>query len=131
MRVFRPLSFVCSVAIAGALISCGGDPPAGPSDPGPPVNTNVITVTSSGANPRNIEVPLGSRVRFVNNDSRPHWMASDPHPEHNDCPEFDSIGTLLPGQSRETANLVQPMTCGFHDHDLPNVTSLQGRVTIR
>jgi plastocyanin len=132
VRVARPLSFACSVAVAGTLIACGGDAPAGPSDPpGPPVNTNVITITAAGASPRNIQVALGSRVRFVNNDSRPHWMASDPHPEHDDCPEFDPVGTLLPGQSRETANLVQPMTCGFHDHDNPNVTSLQGQVTIR
>jgi plastocyanin len=132
VRLLRPGPLVYAIAMAGALAACGSGSPAGPSDPGgPPVNTNVITITASGASPRNIQVALGSRVRFVNNDSRPHWMASDPHPEHDDCPEFDPIGTLLPGQTRETANLVQPMTCGFHDHDSPNVMSLTGQVTIR
>ena len=37
--------------------------------------------TARGVNPQRITVPLGSRVTFVNNDSAPHDMASDPHPE--------------------------------------------------
>ena len=60
-----------------------------------------------------------------------HWMASDPHPEHNDCPEFDPVGTLLPGQSRETANLAVTQTCGFHDHNSPDTASLKGQVIVR
>ena len=118
-----------SVAMFGVLTACGSSQPAGPS--GPPVNTNTITITAAGANPRNIQVAIGSRVLFINNDSRPHWMASDPHPSHEDCPEFAPVGTLLPGQSRETANLVVAQTCGFHDHDSPDTASLKGQVTVR
>jgi plastocyanin len=101
------------------------------SSPTPPVQTTTITITSSGVTPNNVIIGLGQRVRFVNNDVRPHNMASDPHPEHNDCPEFDQVGFLAPGQSRETGNLVTVRTCGFHDHDLPESVPLTGTVTIR
>ena len=115
--------------MAAGLAACGSSQPTQPS--GPPVNTNTITITSAGANPRNIQIAIGSRVLFVNQDSQPHWMASDPHPEHDDCPEFDPVGTLLTGQSRETSNLVDPQTCGFHDHNNANNNSLKGTVTVR
>jgi plastocyanin len=130
MRVRRLASGLCAIVTVGVLAgNCGDSAPTQPS--GPPVNTNTITITSAGANPRNIQVSLGSRVLFINNDSRPHWMASDPHPEHDDCPEFDPVGTLLPDQQRGTANLVTARTCGFHDHDNPNTASLRGQVIIR
>jgi hypothetical protein len=70
-------------------------------------------------------------VRFVNQDSRPHNMASDPHPEHTACPELNQVGFLSAGQSRESGNLVQARTCEFHDHDSPNATALQGRIVIK
>ena len=43
----------------------------------------------------------------------------------------NQVGLLSPGQSRQTGNLVQVGTCGFHDHDLPQNTGLQGRIVIR
>ena len=76
-------------------------------------------------------VPNGSRVVFINSDSRPHNMTSDPHPTHEDCPELNQIGFLNPGQLRESGNLVISGGCGFHDHDNPGTISLQGRVTIQ
>jgi plastocyanin len=128
----RALRWGAAAAIAGAIAAgaaCGSKSPAAP-DP-PPVQTTTITITSAGTNPKNIEITQGSRVRFINNDTRSHWMASDPHPDHNDCPEMDLIGTLQPGQQRETGNFVTIRTCGYHDHDLPNITSLQGNIVIR
>lgn len=126
-------------AVVGVVLltswSCGSsESPSGPSGPPsgpPPVATTTITITSSGASPLNIEVALGSRVRFVNNDTRAHNMASDPHPIHTDCPAINQVGLLLPGQMRETGNLVEARTCGFHDHDNPTVASLNGSITIR
>ena len=60
-------------------------------------------------------------------------MTSDPHPEHNDCPEINTVGLLQPNQSRETGNLVTIRTCGFHDHDDPPPGGARwtGRITIR
>jgi plastocyanin len=123
---------LASLGMAAAMIACGNKSPTVPS-PGslPPVQTNTITLTSSGANPRNVEIAVGSRVLFVNNDSKSHNMASDPHPEHTQCPELNQIGFLSAGQSRETGNLVTPKSCGFHDHDSPSTGSLQGLITAK
>ena len=112
--------------------SCGGSAPAAPSTPS---NPYTITLTSSGASPKELSVPPGTRVLFVNNDARPHDMESDPHPEHTECTEIN-IGLLTPGQSRETLNLVAAKTCGFHDHDNPPPTQAAGnqwtgRIVIR
>jgi plastocyanin len=101
------------------------------SPSGPPVSTNTIAITATGVNPRDVQVALGSRVLFVNNDSTSHNMASDPHPDHNECPDINQVGFLLPGQSRETGNLVVARTCGFHDHDHPDSASLHGTITIK
>jgi plastocyanin len=90
-----------------------------------------VTITGAGADLRNITVPLGARVRFVNNDSRSHNMTSDPHPEHDLCPALNQVGFLRPGQQRETGNLVEAGTCGFHDHDDPDVVNLRGQITAR
>jgi plastocyanin len=118
-------------ALAGFIIACS-DSPSVPS-PGdtPQVQTNTVTITASGANPRNIQIALGSRVLFENKDSRSHNMTSDPHPDHNDCPDINQAGFLAAGQSRETGNMVVARTCGFHDHDMPGQANLIGQIVIR
>ena len=120
------------VILALGLAGCSSSTPSEPTPPpSPPVATTTITITAAGANPRNIEVSLGARVRFINNDTRSHNMTSDPHPEHTDCPEINQVGLLQPGQQRETGNLVVARTCGFHDHDNPGNNNLRGTITIR
>jgi plastocyanin len=112
--------------------ACGGNTsPSGPAPSDPTPNPNRITITNAGVSPVEMVVSLGATVSFVNNDSRPHNMASDPHPDHSDCPALNLVGTLVPGQSRETGNLVVAGTCGFHDHDNPTNDALRGRIVIR
>jgi hypothetical protein len=77
-----------------------------------------------------VTVAQGGRVTFVNQDSRAHDMASNPHPEHTDCPALNSVGFLTPGQSGTTSNLTTARTCGFHDHNRDSDTSLQGTIVI-
>lgn len=129
-----PASFrrrVALVALALVIIACNKSPSVPSPKDTPEVQTNTVTITASGANPRNISIALGSRVLFINNDSRSHNMTSDPHPDHNDCPDIDQVGFLAPGQSRETGNLVVARTCGFHDHDNPSQQNLTGQIVIR
>jgi plastocyanin len=118
-----------AVVLAGSLAACSGENPPEPSPI--PVPTNVVTITAAGVNPKAALIAPGQRVRFVNNDSRAHNIGSDPHPDHGECPEIDQVGFLAPGQQRETGNFVIVRNCGYHDHDLPNVTSLQGQIQIR
>jgi plastocyanin len=88
-------------------------------------------MTASGVSPTLLTVPAGSRVTFVNNDTRRHDMTSDPHPEHTECPEINAVGALQPGQSRETGNLVAARTCGYHDHEQPTNNALRGRIVVQ
>lgn len=139
MRSRRTSGVLKLWAIGGLLalvdaIGCGGGSGSGggasPTTPTPSGGT-TITITSSGASPRELTVLPGSRVTFVNNDSRAHTMNSDPHPDHTDCPELNQVGFIQPGQSRQTGNLVETRTCGFHDHDRDSDRSLQGQIIIR
>ena len=125
-------------------VACGGNsdgaagaptsptPSPGPAtDPSPGATGTTITISAEGASPRQITVPAGSRVTFINTDRRPHDMASDPHPDHTDCPELNQVGHLEPGQQRESGNLNTPRRCGFHDHINDANRALQGSVTIQ
>jgi hypothetical protein len=121
-----------AIIIATALLSgCGGGgSPAGPT--GPPTNPYVITIAAGGvASPKDLQVPQGARVLFINNDSRRHDIASDEHPDHLECPVINQVGVLTTGQQRETGNFVVVRTCGFHDHDDPDNNNLKGRITTR
>ena len=114
------------------LAACGGSSnnPGGPVTP-TPTNPFRITITASGASPKEITVPPGTRVLFINNDTRRRNMTSDPHPEHDVCPEINNVGFLNTGQSKETGNLNTVRSCGFHDHDDPDNNSVKGTIVIR
>jgi plastocyanin len=91
--------------------------------------TAAVALACSGNS--TLTVAPGTQITFVNNDSVAHEMFSDPHPEHTDCPEFDSVGHLAPGAMRQTQNLTTIRVCGFHDHINPFVTSLTGSIRIQ
>lgn len=106
--------------------------PTTPTSPSTPTDSATITIGSDGrVTPSTVTVTRGGRVTMINNDSRPHDMSSDPHPEHTQCPELNQWGFLTPGQQRTSSNLNTARTCGFHDHNLPANTGLQGSVIIQ
>jgi len=126
----RQLRFLGTAAIIALAMACGGGSTTPSPDPGALPNTTTVIIANNAVAPQNITVPLGSQVTFVNNDSRDHQIASDPHPEHTDCPELNQVGYLTPGQRRQTGNLVVARTCGYHDHINFEIKSLQGTITI-
>jgi plastocyanin len=118
---------VCALAIA--VCACGNTPP---TEPSPPATTYRVTIGANGVvTPTELVVPPGTRVLFTNSHGAGHDMTSDPHPEHDQCPELNQVGLLQPGQTRETGNLVTPRTCGFHDDIGFTNPSLQGRIVVR
>jgi plastocyanin len=135
------------VAAAAAIVlltlvvsACGGDdnPGTNPSGGGGGGGggtgnaTATITITAAGVSPREVTVAPGSRVSFVNNDSRSHDMASDPHPTHGDCPAIEQgVGFIQTGQTKLTNNLNTVRVCGFHDHNQPDVVALQGTIRVQ
>ena len=131
----KTLSFAAAALAACVVAACGGNDSTGPSNGGSggsggSTNTTTITITSAGASPRDITVAVGSRVTFINNDSVPHDMNSNPHPEHTDCPALN-IGFISAGQQGISQNLTTARVCGFHDHNQPSNTNLQGIIRIQ
>jgi len=122
-------------AVAGLTAACGSSSAnMGPSTSATCTassTSTTITISNNAVCPQNITVPRGTQVTFMNSDSRTHEMTSDPHPEHTDCTEINAVGNLVPGQSRQTSNLVVARRCGFHDHIAFDVKALQGSITIQ
>jgi len=132
------LTLTLTVAACGG----GGSNPTSPSpspSPAPtpaptpaPSGGTTITISSAGVvSPKTLTVSAGTRVTFVNNNTRPHEMNSNPHPEHTDCQELNQVGFLSPGQSKQTGNLNTRRTCGYHDHNQDSNVNLQGTITIQ
>lgn len=129
-----------SVVLALLLpLACGGNGDGTPTSPtpNPPPSSGgggdvpTITISASGVSPATVEIPVGGRVRFVNNGTSAHDMNSDPHPEHTDCPAMNQVGFIQPNETRETGTFNSARTCGFHDHNQPSNASLQGRIVVR
>ena len=131
-RVATAMAFA---AVASLTAACGSSSAnMGPSTSATCTassTSTTITISNNAVCPQNITVPRGTQVTFVNSDSRTHEMTSDPHPEHTDCTEINAVGNLVPGQSRQTSNLVVARRCGFHDHIAFDVKALQGSITIQ
>jgi plastocyanin len=117
---------VCGVLAATlAAASCGGSTPVNPS-----ANDATITITATGVLPKRMEIKAWSHVTFVNQDVRPHVVASDPVPTHTDCPPINQVGYLNPGESRTTGTMNEPRTCGFHDHLNENDPTYTGQIVV-
>ena len=126
--------YVGIAALLAMTAACGGggdDSPTAPSGGGSGPVTATITYTASGVSPNSVTVAPGSRVTFVNNDSRPHEPASDPHPTHGSCPPLDQIGFIAAGQSRTSGNLNTTGTCAYHDHLNDTTANLRGTVRVQ
>jgi plastocyanin len=126
----RTLAVTASLCLSVA--ACGGGAGSTPAPSPMPSNPNVITISSGGiASPKELTVAPGTRVLFVNSDGRRHYMTSDDHPDHLDCPAINQVGLLASGQNRETGNLNVVRTCGFHDHEDADNGNLKGRIVVR
>ena len=128
---FSALAIACGGSPTGPSGGGGGGGGGGGAGGGGPVQTTTITITSAGVSPRQIIVSAGARVTFINQDSRPHEMNSDPHPTHGDCPAIDDVGFIASGQTKLTGNLNVVRTCGYHDHQQDQNTTLQGQIIIQ
>ena len=122
-RIFFAAMVLVCVAMGSG---CGG----GPSAPGPTDAAATFTFTAEGVSPKEAPVPFGSRVLFVNSDSRPHTVSSDPVDVHTDCPPVNEAGTLGPSQRRTTGRLENIRTCGFHDHNNETDPKWTGRIIV-
>jgi len=125
------MTAACSSNILDDDTPTAPSPPTGAPAPGPPAPGTVVTVTASGVTPPVLTVPVGSRVTFVNADSRPHDFAGGPDPTRPQCPEIDVAGFVAAGQSRQTGVFTTAQTCEYHDHAAIGVAAFQGRIVVQ
>lgn len=131
-------SVLVGLAAGVALLAsaCGGGGASSPSTTPPTTqpaapSAATIIVAANAVSPHQVEIPVGGRVTFTNNDSGFHEFYSNPHPVHTDCPPLNEVGPLSPGQSRQTGAFTIARTCGFHDHGQPTNADLQGTIVIK
>jgi hypothetical protein len=106
------------------LIACCGSNPTAPGEP-----AATITIGTAGISPKEVRLSGWGYVRFVNNDTRPHTMLSDPVDLHTQCPALNRVGLLQPGESRDSGTLTARGACGFHDHD-DRSDALRGTIVV-
>ena len=152
----RCLMLLTMIALPWTSSSCGGTSPSASSTqasapaatptptptaaPPTPLSGATITITAAGFSLdqisvksyalNDIHVYQGSSLTFVNSDTETHDVLSDPFGAHNDCPELNTAGFLVPGQARATVPLTVLRTCGFHDHSNEGNPAFGGKVTI-
>lgn len=116
------------VAVTTATPLAVATTPATPSGTAPTTTTagTTVNITSAGFSPATVTVSPGTVVTFVNTDTKPHWVASDPHPVHTGLPGFDAKSALAPGASY-SFTFTTAGTYGYHDHLNP---STRGQVVV-
>jgi hypothetical protein len=136
------LTLACGGATSAPAPSAANPTPTPTPAAGPPkpLDTATITIVASGFTLdaasasafklSDLHVYQGSRLTFVNKDISTHDVLSDPPHIHTDCPEMNTAGFLVPGQSRTTDPLNRITTCGFHDHTHEGDPAFSGKVTI-
>ena len=138
LRGRRTAAAGLALGLLAGMAACGGSssPAAATSvivsDSGTGPSGATITITSNGVNPSQVAVSVGQSVTFINNDTRSHEIASNPHPTHGSCPSIEAgLGTVGAGQTKVTHAFGITGTCGFHDHQDPSNTRLQGQIAIQ
>ncbi len=132
----RPIAHAVLALLAVVPLGCGGGGSSTPMAPSPPPSGGAppaatIRLTAGGAQPREVVVPVGSQVAFVNESGVQRNVSSDPHPVHTDCPAINQVGVLAPGQTRQTGTFTGARRCGFHDHDDPDNAAAQGTIVVQ
>ncbi len=102
------LVFLASVAACGGSSSFGGA---------------TITLSAAGLSAAAVSVPSAGQIKFVNDDTASHQIAS------SNCAELAS-GPLAHGASFIATLGAGPKTCSFNDGLNPSSASFQGSVTV-
>ena len=81
---------------------------------------HIVTYTQAGFEPNELTIQKGDTVTFVSNSDAPLWVASDPHPEHTNYPEFDvarSKGGQMPRVGENFSFTFNRLgTWAYHNH---------------
>jgi len=110
--------------VAAAVVAAACNSPLSPT------SAATITITATGVSPNEVHIKAWNHVTFINNDTRPHNIVSDPVNEHSDCPSINEVGYIPAGSSRDTRTLSITRVCGFHDHLNLDDDTMRGRIVV-
>lgn len=120
---------VLLIGLVGFMVAGPGATPS-PTDSGGYEATPLAVVRYDGTafTPQSLRVPAGTRVTFVNESGleRPLYIASDPHPTHENYPGLDArtTGGGTPPQpgANQSFTFTRRGIWGYHDHNSPAAT---------
>lgn len=81
------------------------------------VKSNII-YNDKGFSPSKLKIKKGTTVIFINTSSNLLWVGSNPHPQHTDYPEFDSLKGLL-SKTKYQFTFDKKGNWGYHNHLRP------------
>lgn len=87
----------------------------------------TVDVTASALQPETIKIKKGGSVTWINKDTSPHHIASDPYPEASTLPGLNSGEALSSGDSY-THTFEEVGTFTYHDQLNPSI--LKGTVVV-
>ncbi len=103
------------VLIVGLLLNLKQPADKQPADL-PIQKTAQVEITKDGFVPATLSIPAGTQVTWINKDTQPHHIASNPHPEHDGLAGLDSNDVIgIEGGTYEFT-FDQPGEYTYHDH---------------
>jgi hypothetical protein len=119
---------VLLVSMIAATTSC--DRSIDLTGPASSPSTATIEIRSTGLDNHYLLIAPSGRVTFRNRDAVPHQIASDTHPDHQQCPQLN--GPLLAAGESFSATMPQEnrTSCGYHDEQRPNDPSFRGTIDV-
>jgi hypothetical protein len=105
---------ILTTVFVAACGGSGGGTPSGPLD---------VNLTATGAQPNNFNALSQATLRFVNQDSVAHQIAS------TGCSGLNTP-SIAPGTNASATLPAGPTACDFKDSLHPNAASFQGTITV-
>jgi len=88
----------------------------------------VVSITEAGFSPATIKVSPGTTVTWTDNDTQPHWVASDPYPTDTGLSGFNAREAL---QNGDQYSFTFAKTGTFTYHDQLNPYTFKGSVVVQ
>lgn len=87
------------------------------------MDKKVVTITSAGFSPKDITVKVGETVVWINQDTNPHTVNSDPHPTHTVYQPINQVGRIQASEEK-SFTFDKAGTYKYHDHLNPSLTGI-------
>lgn len=78
----------------------------------------TVTYTDDGFTPGTVTINSGETVKWVNQSSKPMWVASNPHPVHTDYAGLDELKSATKDETY-SFTFTKAGTWKYHNHKAP------------